>query len=163
VRLVEVEAYRGTQDPGSHGFRGPTPRTEVMFGPAGRLYVYFTYGMHWCANVVCGPVGVCEAVLLRAGQPLEGMELMRSRRGVDDERLLAAGPARLAQAMGLSRVHDGASLLRGSRIWIENDDDVVFSDADVSRTRRIGLSAGRGDELEYRWVVSASPYASRRT
>ncbi|MDQ3982855.1 MAG: DNA-3-methyladenine glycosylase, partial [Actinomycetota bacterium] len=121
VRLVETEAYRGPQDPGSHGYRGITPRTEVMFGPPGRLYVYFTYGMHWCANVVCGETGSCEAVLLRAGAPLVGVELMRSHRGGLPDVLLASGPARLTQALGITNVHNGATLLRGGDLWCIED------------------------------------------
>ena len=123
MRLVETEAYRGQMDPGSHGFRGPTPRTRTMFGPPGHLYVYFTYGMHWCANIVCGAEGVCEAVLLRAGEPIDGLDLMRARRpGITDDRLLAAGPARLTQAMGIGREQDGASLLRGGELWCWEDE-----------------------------------------
>ena len=163
VRLVETEAYRGVIDPGSHGFRGPTPRTEVMYGPPAHLYVYFTYGMHWCSNVVCARDGVCEAVLLRAGEPLEGIEDMRKRRGVADDRLLAAGPARLTQAMGMGPEHNGASLLRGGTIWCATDartDEYRYGP--VSQTTRIGLSPGRGDDLAWRFVVPGNPYASRR-
>jgi DNA-3-methyladenine glycosylase len=164
VRLVEVEAYRGQEDPGSHGFRGQTPRTRTMYGPPGRLYVYFTYGMHWCANIVCASEGVCQAVLLRAGQPVMGLELMRRRRGyMHDDRLLAAGPARLTQAMGISRSHDGASLLRGGAIWCAEDDDTrVWREREVAQTRRIGLAPGRGDDIPWRFVVAGHPYASRR-
>jgi DNA-3-methyladenine glycosylase len=161
---VEVEAYRGGIDPGSHGYRGPTARTRTMFGPPGHLYVYFTYGMHWCANVVCARDGVCEAVLLRAGEPLTGVGLMRERRGgLSNERLLAAGPARLAQAMGLTREQDGASLLRGGRLFCARDaeTDSLQSGA-IAQTRRIGIAPGRGDDLEWRFVVPGHPYASRR-
>ena len=164
VRLVEVEAYRGEQDPGSHGFRGPTQRTRTMFGPPGRLYVYFTYGMHWCANVVCGAPGVCEAVLLRAGEPRVGIEHMRARRPkITDERLLASGPARLAQAMGIDRSHDGASLLRGGRMWIAADAVTdEYRALEIAQTVRVGLAAGRGEEIPWRFVVPGNPYASRR-
>ena len=164
VRLVEVEAYRGDQDPGSHGYRGVTRRTRTMFGPPGRLYVYFTYGMHWCANVVCGPPGVCEAVLLRAGEPVYGIELMRPRRrSVTDDRLLASGPARLAQAMGITRDQDGASLLRGGEFWIAQDSVTEeFRALEISQTVRVGLAQGRGDEFPWRFVVPGHPHASRR-
>jgi DNA-3-methyladenine glycosylase len=164
VRLVETEAYRGEIDPGSHGYRGPTPRTRSMFGPPGRLYVYFTYGMHWCANVVCGDAGVCEAVLLRAGEPVLGIELIRSLRpGISDDRLLAAGPARLTQALGLSRAHDGATLLRGGELFIAEDDlTAEYRALEIAQTVRVGLAAGRGDEFPWRFVVPSNPYASRR-
>jgi DNA-3-methyladenine glycosylase len=163
IRLVETEAYRGARDPGSHGYRGPTPRTRSMFGPPGRLYVYFTYGMHWCANIVCGREGVSEAVLLRAGAPVAGTELMRTRRpGISDDRLLAAGPARLTQALGIERADDGATLLRGGRFWCAEDAGTSeYRSAEVARTRRIGLASGRGDDLEWRFVVAGHPCASR--
>lgn len=142
VRLVEVEAYRGRLDPGSHGYHGITRRTATMYGPPGRLYVYFTYGMHWCSNIVCGPDGVCEAVLLRA---------------------LASGPARLARAMGIDGSFDGASLLRGARLWCAEDDVTPsLRAAEIAVTTRIGLSPGRGDDLPYRFVVPGHPFASRR-
>ena len=112
VRLTEVEAYDGPNDPGSHAFRGRTERNAVMFGPAGHLYVYFTYGMHFCANVVCGPLGRPSAVLLRAGEVVDGADIARSRRGSAD-RDLARGPARLCQALDITRAANGADLTAG--------------------------------------------------
>jgi len=164
VRLVETEAYRGEQDPGSHGYRGMTPRTRPMFGPPGRLYVYFTYGMHWCVNVVCGPEGTCEAVLLRAGEPIEGLSLMReNRNGIADGRLVASGPARLAQALGIAKPHNGASLLRGGSFFCATDERTdELRAGPIAQTERIGLAIGRGDEIPWRFVVPGHPYASRR-
>jgi DNA-3-methyladenine glycosylase len=112
VRLTEVEAYDGPNDPGSHAYRGRTPRNEIMFGPPGFLYVYFTYGMHHCANIVVGPEGIPSAVLLRAGEVIEGRELAEQRRGTS--RNLARGPARLCQALGLHLGHNGLDLRRGA-------------------------------------------------
>jgi DNA-3-methyladenine glycosylase len=115
VRIVEVEAYAGVgEDPGSHAHRGRTGRNEAMFGEPGTLYVYFTYGMHWCANVVTGPVGYASAVLLRAGRVTDGTELARERRGRPADRDLARGPARLAQALGLDRTANASDLIDGS-------------------------------------------------
>ena len=114
VRITEVEAYDGAHDPGSHAFRGSTRRNEVMFGPAGHLYTYFTYGMHHCANVVCGPEGTAAAVLLRAGEVVEGIELARSRRGSSPDRDLARGPARLCYALALDLSHNGLDLTHGT-------------------------------------------------
>jgi len=112
VRLTEVEAYGGAgEDPGSHAFRGPGRRNATMFGPPGRLYVYFTYGMHWCGNIVCGPEGEASGLLLRAGEIVEGVEIARERRPTarrDAE--LARGPARLALALGLTGADDGACI-----------------------------------------------------
>ena len=113
VRLTEVEAYDGADDPGSHAFRGRTPRNEVMFGPAGHLYVYFTYGMHHCCNVVVGEEGTAAAVLLRAGEIVEGHELARSRRPRSSDRDLARGPARLCSALALQMAHNGVDLSEG--------------------------------------------------
>ena len=120
ARIVEVEAYEGASDPSSHGHRGMTNRTRTMFGPPGHLYVYFTYGMHHCANVVCGEDGVCSAVLLRAAAPLAGAGIMRRARNAASRRTstrpfrdadLCSGPARLCQAFGLDRRDDGADLV----------------------------------------------------
>jgi DNA-3-methyladenine glycosylase len=111
VRLTEVEAYEGLADPASHAYRGRTRRNEVMFGPAGHVYCYFTYGMHWCANVVCGREGVASAVLLRAGEVVRGTDTARRRRtAARDARHLARGPARLASCLALGRDTNGADL-----------------------------------------------------
>jgi DNA-3-methyladenine glycosylase len=107
IRLTEVEAYDGANDPGSHAFRGQTPRTRVMFGEPGGLYVYFTYGMHWCANLVCGSVGAASAVLMRAGEVVGGLETARARRVGVTDRDLARGPARLTMTLALSRDQNG--------------------------------------------------------
>jgi DNA-3-methyladenine glycosylase len=163
VRLVETEAYRGEIDPGSHGYRGMTNRTRTMFGPPGRLYVYFTYGMHWCANIVCGREGECEAVLLRAGEPMFGADEMMELRGGVSERLLASGPARLAQALAIGKEHDGASLLRGGEFWCSEDGaTAAHRKAEISQTVRIGLGKGRGEDIPWRFVVPGHPHASRR-
>jgi DNA-3-methyladenine glycosylase len=112
VRLTEVEAYEGVDDPASHAFRGLTPRTAVMFGPPGHLYTYFTYGMHWCANIVCGTDGSAAAVLLRAGEVVAGLGVARARRPAARHDLeLARGPARLATCLGLTAAHNGVDLL----------------------------------------------------
>ena len=160
LRLVEVEAYRGADDPGSHAFRGPTPRNTVMFGPPGHLYVYFTYGMHWCANAVCGDEGVGVAVLLRAAVPLAGIDVMRAsrpaaRRDVD----LCRGPARLCQAFGIDRSYDGADLVDGDGGVIIVDDGVAPPTEPV-QTLRVGLSAG--GEHPWRWYVAGDPNVSKR-
>jgi DNA-3-methyladenine glycosylase len=113
VRLTEVEAYDGPNDPGSHAYRGRTARNAVMFGPPARLYVYFTYGMHHCCNVVVGPEGTPSAVLLRAGEVVDGREVVRARRPRSRERDLARGPARLCQALGITLAEDGVDLAAG--------------------------------------------------
>lgn len=154
VRLTEVEAYAGTRDPGSHAYRGPTPRTEVMFGRAGHLYVYFSYGMHWCCNVVCGPDGEASAVLLRAGEVVEGMATARTRRDAGRSRPhpardLARGPARLASALGLDRAQDGADLLDPDGAVSMLVADTVPNE--VRQGPRVGVSGEGGDADRYPW------------
>src|SRR4051812_50060411 len=108
----------GEDDPGSHAFRGPTPRTQIMYGAAGFLYVYFTYGMHWCANVVCGPAGSASAVLLRAGEGVEGLDAARSRRpAARSDAEPAPGPARVTAAIGIARRHNGVDLVPPAALW----------------------------------------------
>jgi len=159
ARIVEVEAYQGSDDAGSHAYRGMTPRTTVMFGSPGHLYVYFTYGMHWCANVVATKDGDAAAVLLRAAAPVDGIEVMRERRvKARRDRDLLAGPARLCQAFGISGLHNGVDLVRGPvRIL---DDGVVPPDEPGVSTR-IGLSPGRGDDHPWRYFVPGDPNLSR--
>ncbi|HEU5308422.1 MAG TPA: DNA-3-methyladenine glycosylase [Acidimicrobiia bacterium] len=159
ARLVEVEAYCGSEDPGSHAYRGMTPRTEVMFGPPGHLYVYFTYGMHWCANVVATKDGDAAAVLLRAAAPVDGIDVMRERRvKARRDRDLLAGPARLCQAFGITKVDNGNDLVRG-RLRIV--DDGVAPPAAPGVSTRIGLAVGRGDDHPWRFFVPGDPNLSR--
>ncbi len=158
VRLTEVEAYAGESDPGSHAFRGRTPRTEVMFGPAGHAYVYFTYGMHWCMNVVTGPDGVASAVLLRAGEVVEGLDLARDRRGHVAHRDLARGPARLTKALGVDGSYGGVDLLDPSSSLTLSPGDPV----DPARVRvgpRVGV-AGAGAPTPWRFWVDGDPTVS---
>ncbi len=135
VRLTEVEAYDGENDPASHAYRGPTARNDVMFGPPGRLYVYFSYGMHWCANVVCGPEGTASAVLLRAGEVVDGVPTARARRGERPDEALARGPANLTQALGIDRSQDGLQL---DGLLVLSPDPVPAED--VLSGPRVGVS-----------------------
>jgi len=155
ARLVEVEAYQ-EGDPASHSFRGPTPRNAVMFGPAGHLYVYFSYGMHWCMNVVTGPPGQGSAVLLRAAEPLEGIEAMAARRGLDDVRKLCAGPGRLTQALAIGRSDGGADLVRGTALRLHAGDPVASRR--VGRSTRVGVNVGI--EKRWRFFERGSPWIS---
>ena len=142
ARIVEVEAYGGADDPASHAYRGMTRRNSTMFGPPGRLYVYFTYGMHFCANAVCGPAGEAEAVLLRALAPVSGLDEMRQGRhqGVRrlDDHQLTSGPAKLCQAFGIGADDDGADLVTGDRA-LRLVDDVVAPPAQPGVSGRVGI------------------------
>jgi DNA-3-methyladenine glycosylase len=159
ARLVEVEAYRADEDPGSHAFRGRTPRNASMFAAPGTLYVYFSYGNHWCMNAVCGPGERAHAVLLRAASPLRGRDTMRERRGSKiRDRELAAGPGRLGQAFATDRTLDGSSLLRGPLRIV---DDGTLPPARPGVSARIGLASGKGDDLRYRFYVPGDPNVSR--
>ena len=151
--IVETEAY-ADDDPASHSFRGRTRRNASMFGPPGRLYVYRSYGIHWCANVVCREEGVGAAVLLRALEPTLGLDEMRARRGVDDVRLLCSGPGRLTHALGLTGDHDGLPLDRPPFRLLE-----PFEAIDVTAAPRVGLT--QAGDLPWRYVLTGSVFASR--
>jgi DNA-3-methyladenine glycosylase len=158
VRLTEVEAYAGEEDPGSHAYRGRTPRNGTMFGEGGHAYVYFTYGMHYCVNVVCGPVGVARAVLLRAGEVVDGVELATLRRAGARPRDLARGPARLTKALAIGRADDGADLA--------SDDSglTIVAGARVARSAvvsgpRVGV-AGAGAPTPWRFWIDGEPSVS---
>jgi len=151
--IVEVEAYDG-QDPAAHGYRGQTARNASMFGPAGHAYVYRSYGIHWCLNLVCEGQGSPAAVLLRALEPTAGIDRMCERRRRDEIRLLAAGPGRLCEALGVTRVHDGLPL-----------DAPPFElharaqPVEVAAGRRVGISAAK--ELPWRYVLAGSKFLSQ--
>ncbi|WP_146363186.1 DNA-3-methyladenine glycosylase [Arthrobacter yangruifuii] len=161
VRITEVEAYMGDADPGSHAFRGQTARNATMFGPAGHLYVYFTYGMHYCANVVCGTEGDATGLLLRAGEVIEGADIAAVRRGNPRNLLdLARGPARLAQALGISRPLDGADLF-AHPLHLALPDQPVSADL-VSTGPRVGVSGPGGtDHYPWRYWLTGDPTVSK--
>jgi DNA-3-methyladenine glycosylase len=158
ARIVEVEAYRGADDPGSHAYRHQTVRNATMFGPPARLYVYFSYGNHWCLNAVCGPGGQPHAVLLRAAAPLAGLDAMRARRiAARRDRDLCAGPGRLGQAFGVDRSTDGADLVRGALRIV---DDGVAPPTRPGISRRVGLGVDKGEDLLLRFYVSGDENVS---
>jgi DNA-3-methyladenine glycosylase len=152
-RIVEVEAYDG-EDPASHGYRGPTARNRAMFGPPGHAYVYRSYGVHWCLNLVCDEEGRAEAVLVRALEPTHGLDAMRARRGLDDERLLCAGPGRLCQALGVTGAHDGLALDRPPFSLLAPGEE-----AEVVRGARVGIT--RAADLPWRYGLAGSRFLSR--
>jgi DNA-3-methyladenine glycosylase len=152
--IVEAEAYESAVDPSAHGFRGRTPRNASMFGPPGHAYVYRSYGIHWCLNLVCEEEGSAAAVLIRGLEPAHGVEVMQQRRGLLDPRLLCAGPGRLCQALGVTRDDDGLAL---------DEPPFELLPADSARAvvaaPRIGISVGT--ELPWRYCAAGSPYLSR--
>jgi DNA-3-methyladenine glycosylase len=161
-RIVEVEAYLGSGDPASHAYRGPTLRNAVMFGPPGRLYVYRSYGIHWCANAVCGPPGVGEAVLIRALAPVAGIGLMRDRRSTGQlrpvtDRDLCRGPGRLCQALGITVAHNAADLVGGD-LGVRLVDDGVAPPVAPGVSVRIGLT--KGADSPWRFFVPGDHHVS---
>jgi len=160
VRLTEVEAYRGETDPGSHAFRGPTPRTRIMFERPGTLYVYFSYGMHVCANIVTSPDGEASAILVRAGEVVDGVDLARSRRVTSKtDADLARGPARLCVALGITLADNGDDLETGD-IRLELPDAAAAPVA-FAQGPRTGVSgAGGSDEYPWRFWIPEDPTVS---
>lgn len=160
VRLTEVEAYDGPNDPGSHAYRGRTPRNEVMFGPPGHVYVYFTYGMWHCMNLVCGPEGKACAVLLRAGEIIEGAELARKRRlSARNDKELAKGPARLATALGVDRALDGTDACALGETPLRAATGISVSPDQVRNGPRTGIS-GDGGVHPWRFWIDNDPTVS---
>jgi DNA-3-methyladenine glycosylase len=151
--IVEVEAYDPT-DPASHAYRGPTPRNAAMFGPPGHAYVYRSYGIHWCLNLVCEEEGTAAAVLLRALEPTYGVQRMRERRRLDEPRLLAAGPGRLCEALGVTGEHDGRALDRPPFVLLARTDE-----PEIAVAPRIGIT--RGADQPWRYLLKGSRYLSR--
>jgi len=158
-KIVEVEAYLGSLDPASHAFRGMTKRNEVMFGPGGHLYVYFTYGMHFCCNIVTESADKGCAILLRAVEPVEGIPTFRRRRKLPvagDDRLLTNGPAKLCQAFGIARGLNGADLT-GNQLFLTAGEPVQWQQ--VVASRRIGISEGK--EFKWRFSIEGNRFVSK--
>ncbi|MBA2948476.1 DNA-3-methyladenine glycosylase [Streptomyces himalayensis] len=152
LRLTEVEAYAGTDDPGSHAYRGRTARNDVMFGPPGHVYVYFTYGMWHCMNLVCGPEGMASAVLLRAGEITEGADLARKRRlSARTDKELAKGPARLATALGVDRALDGSDICAGPDAPLSILTGTPVRPGQVRNGPRTGVAGDGGDGEAHPW------------
>jgi DNA-3-methyladenine glycosylase len=152
-RIVEVEAY-DHEDPAAHGYRGRTERNAAMFGPPGHAYVYRSYGLHWCLNFVCEGTGVASAVLVRALEPTHGLDVMRARREVGDDRLLCAGPGRLCQGLGVTRDHDGRPLDRPPFALLERE-----AEPETVTTTRVGIT--KAADRPWRYLVAGSPWLSR--
>ena len=161
-RVVEVEAYLGTEDPAAHSASGRTVRNAVLFGPPGHAYVYFIYGNHYCLNVSCLPNGTAGGILFRALEPLLGMDVMALRRSVAvesqrDLRKLTSGPGKLAEAFGVTRERDNTKDMTNARsdLWVADDG---FGVADVVTTRRIGIT--KATEMPLRYIVAGNPFVS---
>jgi DNA-3-methyladenine glycosylase len=152
--IVEVEAY-DHEDPAAHGYRGRTERNASMFGPPGHAYVYRSYGIHWCLNLVCEGEEVASAVLVRALEPTDGLDEMRARRGLDEPRLLCAGPGRLCQALGVTREHDGLPLDRAPF-----DLEARGADVDIVAGPRIGIT--QAADKPWRYGLAGSKFLSKR-
>ncbi|KJV30962.1 DNA-3-methyladenine glycosylase [Luteibacter yeojuensis] len=158
-RIVEVEAYVGAIDPAAHTFRGKTKRNAVMFGPPGHMYVYFTYGMHWCCNTVCGDDGEGSGVLIRALEPIAGLDAMRTARPrVRRDRELCSGPARLTQALGITGEQNGIDLVRARDGYTVLDDGMPPPE-NVPESARIGIR--EGTDLLWRWFVAGNTNVSK--
>ncbi len=155
-KIVEAEAYIGTNDPACHASRGMTPRNKVMFGPPGYAYIYFTYGMYHCLNLVTEKKGFPAAVLIRAIEPDQGMELMMKRRGMKNIKNLTSGPGKLCQAMGLDRSLNGEDLCSG-RIWVEDRREGVSK---IKSTSRVGVTNGKNKK--WRFYIYDSGFVSKR-
>jgi len=154
--LVEVEAYRGRDDPASHAFRGETPRNRVMFGEAGKAYVYFTYGFHHCLCVKTESRGVAGAILIRALEPLEGIELMKKNRGREEVMELASGPGKLTQALKIDRRLNGEDLVLSERLFLARGKDAALEIRDSSR-----IGVDRGLEFRWRYFIGGNQFVSR--
>lgn len=153
--IVETEAYRGHRDPASHAYRGKTKRNEVMFGPAGHAYVYFTMGVHYCLNITTEQEGAAAAVLLRAIEPLEGAERMKRNRGTNNVTRLASGPGNLTRALGIDRELNGEDMITSPRLFVEQG----FSTGKIGISSRVGVSAGKS--LRWRFYAEGNPFASK--
>jgi DNA-3-methyladenine glycosylase len=158
VKIVETEAYH-QNDPASHSFRGITPRTAPMFEAGGRLYIYFTYGMHYAMNIVTGPKGVGEAILVRAGEPLQGLDIMRKNRGINNIQSLASGPGKLAQALGVTSTELSGELLNKSSIFLEPP-KVKVKAQDIVISPRVGIS--KAADQPWRFYIRGNQFVSSR-
>jgi len=152
--IVEVEAYQ-SDEPASHAFGGPTKRNAAMFGPPGHAYVYRSYGIHWCLNVVCLGPGRADAVLLRALKPARGLDAMRARRGLEPERALCSGPGKLCEALAVTGAHDGLPLDAPPFAFLPR-----AAEPEIAVGRRIGIT--KAADLEWRYGLAGSPFLSRR-